>query len=280
MIRVELVKLLRRPRTWVAVAMLCALPVIVAGFVSARHLAPPPGRGPAFLSAVLGNGSLYPAAAMAMVVPIFLPIAVAVLAGDAVAGEASLGTLRYLLVRPVGRTRLLVAKLVALAVFVLFAIGAVVSTSYLTGIALFGSQPADVPPGQVALPADITSLSGSAIGPGDLALRLLGTVGYIVLSMLGVAAIALFLSTMTASTLGAAMGALAVLVTSQVLVTLEAAAAVRPYLPTRYWLAWIDFFRDPILWRDIERGAGIQLVYLLVLLGAAWANFLTKDVAT
>jgi ABC-2 type transport system permease protein len=34
-----------------------------------------------------------------------------------------------------------------------------------------------------------------------------------------------------------------------------------------------------VLWRDIERGAGIQLVYLLVLLGAAWANFLTKDVA-
>ena len=72
---------------------------------------------------------------------------------------------------------------------------------------------------------------------------------------------------------------LAVLVTSQVLVTLDGAAAIRPYLPTRYWLAWIDFFREPVLWRDIERGAGIQLVYLVVLLGAAWANFLTKDVA-
>ena len=47
------------------------------------------------------------------------------LAGDAVAGEATTGTLRYLLIRPVGRTRLLVAKLVALVVFVLFAIGAV-----------------------------------------------------------------------------------------------------------------------------------------------------------
>jgi ABC-2 type transport system permease protein len=97
--------------------------------------------------------------------------------------------------------------------------------------------------------------------------------------MLGVAAIALFLSTVSDSGLGAAMGALAVLVTSQVLVTLDAAAAVRPYLPTRYWLAWVDFFREPVLWRDIERGAGIQLVYLVVLLGAAWANFLTKDVA-
>jgi len=70
-----------------------------------------------------------------------------------------------------------------------------------------------------------------------------------------------------------------VLVTSQALVTLDAAAAIRPYLPTRYWLAWIDFFRDPVLWRDIERGIGIQAVFLVVLLGAAWANFMTRDVS-
>ena len=80
--------------------------------------------------------------------------------------------------------------------------------------------------------------------------------------MLGVGAIALFLSTLTDSSLGAALGALAALVASQVLVTLDAAGAVRPYLPTRYWLAWIDFFRDPILWRDIERGLAIQGVYV------------------
>jgi ABC-2 type transport system permease protein len=280
MIRVELAKLFRRPRTYITALLLCALPFIVAVFLATTPIPPPPGQGGAFLSAVLGNGALYPAAAMALVMPVFLPVSVAVLAGDAVAGEASAGTLRYLLIRPVGRTRLLVAKLVALVVFVLFAIGMVVATSYLTGITLFGSQPAAAPPGQIALPADVTSLSGSTISPTGLGLRLLGTVAYIVVSMLGVAAIALFLSTLTDSALGAAMGSLAVLVTSQVLVTLDAAAAVRPYLPTRYWLAWIDFFREPILWRDIERGAALQLVYLAVLLGAAWANFMTRDVTS
>jgi ABC-2 type transport system permease protein len=224
---------------------------------------------------VLSNGALYPAAAMALVMPIFLPVSVAVLAGDAVAGEASAGTLRYLLVRPVGRTRLLVAKLVSLVVFVLFAIGSVLVTSLVAGLTLFGGEPS----AGVALPADVTSLSGVTITPFGLVLRLLGTVAYIVVSMIGVASIALLLSTFTDSALGAAMGALAVLVTSQVLVTLDAAAAVRPYLPTRYWLSWIDFFRDPVLWRDIERGAGIQLVFLVVLLGAAWANFMTRDVS-
>jgi ABC-2 type transport system permease protein len=276
MIGVELAKLFRRPRTYVIAGLLCALPLIVAIFLATTKIPPPPGQGGAFLSAVLSNGALYPAAAMALVLPVFLPVSVAVLAGDSVAGEASAGTLRYLLIRPVSRSRLLVAKLLSLVTFVLFAILAVLVTSYLTGLVLFGQSTTSA---GVALPADVTSLSGVTITPAGLLLRLLGTVVYIVISMLSVAAIALFLSTITDSALGAAMGALAVLVTSQVLVTLDAAAAIRPYLPTRYWLAWIDFFREPVLWRDIERGAGIQLVYLVVLLGAAWANFLTKDVA-
>ena len=276
MIRVELAKLFRRPRTYVIAGLLCALPLIVAIFLATTRIPPPPGQGGAFLSAVLSNGTLYPAAAMALVLPVFLPVSVAVLAGDSVAGEAATGTLRYLLIRPVSRTRLLVAKLISLVTFVLFAIGAVLVTSYVTGLLLFGVNTTST---GVVLPADVTSLSGVTITPAGLVLRLMGTVAYIVISMLGVAAIALFLSTVADSALGAAMGALAVLVTSQVLVTLDAAAAIRPYLPTRYWLAWIDFFREPVLWRDIERGAGIQLVYLVVLLGAAWANFMTKDVA-
>jgi ABC-2 type transport system permease protein len=275
-IRVELTKLLRRPRVWVSVALLCALPIVVAAFLATTHLAPPPGQGGAFLSAVLRDGSLYPAAAIAMVVPIFLPIAVAVLAGDSIAGEASAGTLRYLLVRPVGRTRLLVAKLVSLIVYVLLAIAAVVVTSYVTGVMLFGSQPAAA----VGEAGGVTSLSGVPLTPAQLSLRLLGAVGFVTVSMLGVAAIALFLSTLTDSALGAALGALAVLVASEVLVTLDAAASVKPYLPTKYWLAWVDFFREPIFWRDIERGVAVQVVYVGLLLAASWANFMTKDVTS
>ena len=92
------------------------------------------------------------------------------------------------------------------------------------------------------------------------------------------AAIALLLSTITDSALGSALGALAALVASEVLVTLNAATVVQPYLPTRYWLAWIDFFRQPVFWRDIQRGFGIQAVYVVVFLAVAWANFSTKDI--
>lgn len=337
MIAVELRKLFRRPRTWVTIGLLCLLPAVVAGFLASTRIAPPPGQGAAFLSAVLQSGSLYPAAALALVLPIFLPVAVAVVAGDAVAGESTAGTLRYLLVRPVRRTALLGAKLVSVIVFVVVTVAAVAGSSYVVGVALFGagdpvavvdaipqiggpggggsdqasssgssangpaaaapaapgaSPPAAGTPGTGSTTTSdpteardraqdsVSSLSGAPLSPGDLALRLLGAIGYITISMLGVGAIALFLSTVTASSLGATLGALAALITSQVLVTLDAAASVTPYLPTRYWLAWIDFFRDPIFLRDIRSGVLVQLAYVVVLMVAAWANFTTKDVGS
>ena len=283
MIRVELVKLVRRPRSWVSILLLCGLPVVVAVFVAVTHIAPPPGQGPALLSEVLSSGTLYPAAALAIVLPIFLPVAVAVVAGDAIAGEASAGTLRYLLARPVGRTRLLVAKLITLIVYTLAAVLLVAGTAYLTGIILFGSKPIAATPGGLTtsnIASAATSLSGTAMSPADIALRTIGAIAFIAVSMLGVGAIALFLSTITDSALGSALGALAALITSEVLVTLNAASAVDPYLPTRYWLAWVDFFRDPIVWRDIERGFAVQAVYVVVFLGAAWAHFATKDVTS
>jgi ABC-2 type transport system permease protein len=302
MIGVELVKLLRRPRTWISVVLTCALPFVVAVFVAITHLTPPPGQGSAFLSAVLQDGALYPAAALALVLPVFLPVAVAVVAGDSIAGEAATGTLRYLLVRPVGRTRLLVAKLVSVTAYVLLVVLAVTFTAYATGVFLLGpSQAAAVgqaPPGGAAGPGGlagtgvagqaptagqaaggaVTSLSGAPLSLLQLTERIAGAIAFITVSMLGVAAIALFLSTITDSALGSAMGALAALVASEVLVTLNAATVVQPYLPTRYWLAWIDFFRQPIFWRDIQRGFGIQVVYVVVFLAAAWANFSTKDI--
>jgi ABC-2 type transport system permease protein len=268
-IAVELRKMFRRPRTWATIGVLNALPVLVAVLLVLTDLAPRPGEGPPFLSAVLRNGALYPLAALAIVLPLFLPIAVAVVAGDSVAGEAQAGTLRYLLSRPAGRTRLLVAKLVAVLAFVLVTVLVVAGVGYVLGATLFEAQPTVG-----------TSVSGTSLTPEELGGRTLLAIGYVAVSMLIVAAFALFFSTLTDSPLGATMGALAVLVTSSLLFTLDAASPIAPYLPTRYWLAFVDFFRDPILWRDIVRGLALQGVYVGVLLAAAWANFTTKDVTS
>ncbi|HEX4473414.1 MAG TPA: ABC transporter permease [Nocardioides sp.] len=267
MIAVELNKLLRSRRTWVTIVVIDALPTLVAVLLSTTDVAPRPGTGPAFLSAVLTNGTLYPLAAIAMVLPLFLPAAVAVTAGDAIAGEAQQGTLRYVLIRPVGRTRLLIAKLVAVMAFVLLALLVVAATAYVLGTLLLGHGNAQT-----------TTFSGTSL----TSTQLIGRTGlafvYALLSMLGVASVALFLSTVVRSPLAATMGTLALLIGSSLLLTLDAAHALQPYLVTRYWLSFVDLFRDPILWHDVLRGVLLQAAYVVVFLLAAWANFVTKDI--
>jgi ABC-2 type transport system permease protein len=267
MLRVELGKLVRRPRTWVTVALLAGLPTVIAVFVHVTGIAPRPGQGPALLSEVLNNGLLLPAAALALVLPVFLPVAVAVVAGDTIAGEAASGTLRYLLVRPVRRTRLLLAKLLTVVVFIFLAVTLVAAISLAVGWGLFGVKP-------------LTSVSGSSISTADTVWRTVLTIAYVGTSMLGLGAIALFASTRTDSPLAAALSALAAFVTSQILDLIDATQAIQPYLPTHYWLSFIDLYRDPVLWHDIGRGFALQSVYIAVFLLAAWANFARRDITS
>ncbi len=264
---VELSKLLRRPRTWLTITLLAGLPVVVGVFLRVTRVGPRPGSGPALLSDVLNNGVLFPAAALALILPVFLPVATAVIAGDTIAGEASAGTLRYLLVRPVPRTRLLMAKLLTVVVFVLLAVVTVAAAGYVAGAVLFGLEP-------------VTSVSGSTLTTTDVVVRTVAAIGYTAASMFGLGSIAVFASTRTDSPLAAALAALATFVTSQVLDLIDAARSIRPYLPTHYWLSFIDLFRDPILWHDIVRGVALQAVYIAVFLAAAWASFATKDVTS
>ncbi len=286
MIRVELIKLLRHPRTWVAIAMLNALPTLVAILVSVTAIGPAPGTGPPFLSAVLTDATLFPLAALGIVLPLFLPIAVAVVGGEAIAGEANTGTLRYLLLRPVGRAHLIIAKLVSVVVFVLLTVVIVAGVGYVVGQLFLGQGTA--PTGAATLSGTTlsgttlsgTTLSGTTLSGAEVAQRTALALAYVTLSMLGVAALALLLSTMTDSAIAAALGAVGFLIASTVLLGLDAAEALQPWLPTRYWLAFVDLFRDPILWDDVTRGVLLQLAYFVVFTAAAWANFATKDVTS
>ncbi len=268
---VELVKLFGRRRTWVALLLLNLLPTVVAGLLAWTRLAPRPGSGPAFLSAVVADGSLFAIAALAIVLPLFLPISVAVVAGDAVAGEAQAGTLRYLLIRPVGRTRLLLRKLGAVAAFVVVAVVSVAGVGFVVGRLLLG---------QGSLDGGMLSLSGSLLSPADITWRTGVAVLYVTVSMLGVAALGLFLSTLTDSPQTASLGAMAFLIGSSLLLTVDAARPLQPYLPTRYWLSFVDLYRDPVLWSNLERGVGLQVVYAVVFLAAGWASFTTRDITS
>jgi len=160
-----------------------------------------------------------------------------------------------------------------ISVFLLCLLPTIVAVSGLAvGVLVIGEQ--------TGTAGSTITVSGTSLSTTQLAVRAGLMMAYIGWSMLGVASVSLFLSTLTDSALGAALGGIAVLVGSSVLVGLDAADSVNAWLPTRYWLAWVDLFRDPILWHDIQRGVLIQAVWIAVLLGMAWANFTARDVSS
>jgi len=162
---------------------------------------------------------------------------------------------------------LLVAKLITVTVFIFLAVVLVAVVAFIAGVFLFGIKP-------------LSSLSATALTPAETTIRTIMAILYIGWSMLGLGSIAVFASTRTDSPLAASLATLAAFVASQVLDLIEGTRAIRPFLPTHYWLDFVDLYRDPILWRDVERGLLLQLVYMVVCLGAAWANFSTKDITS
>ncbi|MFE1644580.1 ABC transporter permease [Microbacterium sp. P01] len=260
----ELATLFRRSRTWAMLGALALIPILlgvalrIAGGTSA-------GRGPAFLDQITNNGLFVGVAATTVAIPLFLPLTISVTAGDAIAGEASHGTLRYLLIAPAGRVRLLLVKYLAAAAFCLAASLTLVIAGTVVGWALFPIGP-------------VTLVSGTEVSVGEGLLRFLGIAAYVTVSLLGLSAIGLFLSTLTTVPVGA-MAATAILaVASQIAGAIPQLSALHPFLFTDRWLDFGDLLRAPVVWDSFVGNAGLQAAYIAVFGAAAVLRFTTRDV--
>jgi ABC-2 type transport system permease protein len=260
----ELSVLFRRRRTWALLAALAAIPVLIAIAVKLSS-GPSRGRGPAFLDQVSQNGLFVAVVATIVAIPLFLPLTVGVVAGDTIAGEASTGTLRYLLMSPVARGRLLVVKYLGAVVFCLAATFTVAVVGTLMGALLFPIGP-------------VTLLSGTSIGVPEALLRIALVCLYVTLSLLGLCAVGLFMSTLTDVPVGAMAATVVASVVSQVIGQLPQLEWIHPWLPTHYWLGFADLLRDPIVWDSFAANALLQAGYVVVFGALAYGRFSTKDV--
>lgn len=261
----EISVLFRRRRTWAMLASLALIPVLIALAVRLTPSRPPSGRGPAFLDQVSQNGLFVSFVGLLVSVPLFLPLTVGVVAGDTIAGEANAGTLRYLLIAPAGRARLLIVKYLATSVFCLAATLAVAIAGAVIGAALFPIGP-------------VTLLSGDSIAVGDSIVRSLLIATYITVSLLGLSAIGLFISTMTDVPVGAMATTIVLSVVSQVLDALPQLDWLHPWLFSHYWLGFADLLRQPISWDSFGNNAILQAGYILVFGALAFGRFTTKDI--
>ncbi|MET7797376.1 ABC transporter permease [Streptomyces decoyicus] len=271
LLRSEIGMTFRRWRTLALLAVLAGVPVLVGIAVKIETGDGGPGGGgggpggPAFLSQITHNGLFLVFTSLAVTLPFFLPMSVGVIAGDSLAGEAHGGTLRYLLVAPAGRTRLLLVKYATTLTFCLVGTLVVALSALVTGALLF-------PLGEVTL------LSGTSVSFGEGLLRALAIAVAVALSLMGVAAVGLFVSALTTSGIAAMATTVGLLITVQILDTLPQLHALQPYLFPHYWLSFADLLRDPVYWDQLQKNIGLQALYALVFGSAAWARFTTRDI--
>ncbi|MFE2355978.1 ABC transporter permease [Streptomyces parvulus] len=272
LLRSELQITFRRWRTLALLGVLAAVPVLVGiavkietGDGSSAGGGGGGGEGPAFISQISNNGLFLVFTALAATLPFFLPMAVGVVAGDAIAGESSAGTLRYLLVAPAGRTRLLLTKYATVIAFCLAATLVVAVSALAVGALLF-------PLG------DLTTISGTRIGYAEGLGRALLIALVVAASLVGIAALGLFVSTLTGSGIAAMATTVGLLITVQILDQIPQLQALQPYLFSHYWLSFADLMREPVYWDDLVRNLGLQALYAAVFGSAAWARFTAKDI--
>ena len=266
MFRVELTKAWRRWRTYLLAAALGGIPVLI---VIAVKLSPPTLSGtedaPPFLLQIVRNGLFAPLTGLAVIQPFFLPLAAGLLAGDAVAGEAQGGTLRYLLVRPVARTRLVLAKYgAAMALLGLLLLWVVGCGAFWGGV-VFGFKP-------------LPTLSGTTLSVAQASLRILAAAGYILLGVSGIVAIGMFISTLTDSGPGAIVATVILGIASEIADQIPSLRVIHPYLPTHGWLAFTDLFRFPVDWGGMRGGVLVSAAYTAVFLTMALVAFSRRDV--
>jgi ABC-2 type transport system permease protein len=265
----ELALIGRRRRNQAGLAVLAAVPIIIAIAVKVASPTSSGGdeSGPQFLASITGNGLFVALAALSLEIQLFLPIAVAAVAGDAIAGEANVGTLRYLLTVPVHRTRLLAVKYAGIVAGAFVATVTVAGTGLLAGLLLFGG-------------GDVTLLSGTTIGMGEGLLRLLAICVYLTVCLSALGAVGLFVSTLTEQPMGATIAITMFSMTSWVLGVIPQVDWLHPYLMTNWWNNFGDLLRDPVAWDPLRSGLLSAAAYTVIFLSAAWARFGTRDVTS
>jgi ABC-2 type transport system permease protein len=265
--RAEMTKQWRRPRTYVALGITVAIPIITAIAIKAN----PPGgeRGDeGFALLATHTGLFLPVAALRFMSRFLLVIVVVLFAGDAVASEANWGNLRSIMTRPVGRTRFLAAKAETTALLAVLAGTLIVVAGLIAGVVAFGWHPLDLP------------LRGLSQSTGQILGNLAISTIYVLWSISGVAAFAFMLSTMTDSPAGAVFGGFGLYIVSQILDAITSLGSMRYAFPTHYLDAWTDLFTHPTQGptSDMLRGALLQILYVLVFGGIAWLHFRRKDI--
>jgi len=275
-INIELYKIFRKWRTYIGFMAIGALVPIIQiammfeGERSLDFMTRNLQQSFVFVGNLL-NGYLVSYIILNMLV-IHIPFLVTLVAGDLLAGEATAGTYRLLITRPISRLKLVTAKFIAGAIYTNLLVLFLAIISLGLGYFIFGF-------GELIV---IKSTSVIIFAREDVFWRFILGYGFASLSMLVVTSLAFLFSSLVENAIGPIMTTMAIIIVFVIIsaINIEFFQTLRPYMFTTYMNSWRLFFDDPVDYSEILKSIGILAGHVCVLFGITVYLFRRKDILT
>lgn len=276
LIRIELYKIFRKWRTYIgfmAIAVLVPL-VQIAMVLEGEHSLDFMTRN--LQESFVFVGNLLNAYLVSFIIlnsiALHIPFLITLVAGDLLAGEATSGTYRMLITRPVSRLKIVSSKFIAGIIYSNLLVLWLAVMSLVLGIIIFGV-------GELIV---IKSTTIIIFAKDDVLWRFLLGYGFAALSMSVVASIAFFFSSLVENAIGPIVTTMAIIIVFLIIsaINIDFFQSVRPYLFTNYILDWKLFFDDPIEMNEIIKAAAVLFGHIIVLFGITAYFFNKKDILT
>ena len=291
LLKIELFKIFRRPRTYIAFGAIAAIVFLIQ--IALKF------DGKSYIDLMLGNldGSFDFSDELKLkllngylicflilnTLLIQMPLLVALIAGDSIAGEANMGTLRLSLTKPVSRTQYMLVKFFASVVYTLAMLLWMALLALLGSVLIFGTNDMVI----------LRSAGIEQIPEADVLWRYVAAFGYAAVALTTVASLSFLLSVFAENSIGPIIATMSIVIVFTILSEMNIPiydATVKPYLFTSHMVAWKGFFYvkadndGTTITGSIEnlpaimRSLGILLIYIAGFLGSALWVFKKKDI--
>ena len=274
LLRIELYKIFKRPRTYISFGIVTAITLII-------QLAMVSG-GREFISFCLQGiteqfdvqGKIVNGYLVAYIILqsllLQIPLLVALVAGDTLAGEANTGTLRLILTKPITRTKLVLVKFFSSFIYTILLILWLAFMGLFLSLFIFGG-------------GDMINMKSDAIVmilQHDIMWRYAAAFLFAVLAMTTIASLSILLSAFADNSIGPIIATMGVVVVLTILSNLELPLfnIIKPYLMTTHMVGWKGFFDDPVPYAAIGRSVAVLSAYTIAFLGATILYFNKKDI--
>lgn len=274
LIKIELFKIFRKPRTYIAFG---AIAVIIFLVQTAFYI-----DGEKYVSFMMASvessfsmeGNMMNGYFIFYIILqtllVHVPLLISLVAGDMVAGEANMGTLRLLLTKPVSRTSIVLSKFWATCIYTILLLTFMAIIGLLGSILIFGTSDFMVFKSDKLL----------IIDRSDVMWRYFGAYAVAALSMITVAALAFLFSVFADNSIGPIIASMSVVIISTILTTMDVPLfnAIKPYLFTNHMLNWKGFFDRPVDTREVLKSVLFLLSHIVFFVSLATYAFKRKDI--